>query len=136
MTVYKVAELAKWAKKAERRQDYVVAQSTNNLFDRGSRTAPGVTRGGVVKPGFIPRDLGFLAASQVSSLNGSTALSGENSYVFAIANMKAGDRAQLGWTAPYARRLHYAGWLWVDSAANDWQAIVADVVREAMEIER
>lgn len=131
MTTYTLANLDEWAAKSARRADIVVAQSTNDLIEMASRTAPGVMRGGKVIPGYIPRDTGFLAASMVSSLNGSTTLAGKDSHIFVVANMKAGDRATFGWTAAYARRLHYNGWLWVDSAVPHWSSIVADVIERA-----
>ena len=135
-TVYKFADLGKCVNKVERRKEAVTRQATNDLFVRASRTAPGVMRGGHVVAGYVPRHKGFLAASAVSSLNGSTSLSGENAYVLTVAQMKAGDTAFLGWTAAYARRLHYDGWLWVDSAANDWQSIVAAAAARAKAMHR
>src|SRR5690554_4400942 len=132
MATYTWANLDAWATKTQKRLDVVVKQSTNDVIALASRTAPAKARGGSVQPGYVPRDLGFLAASLQSSLNGSTSMTGEESYVMAVAGMKAGDVAEFGWTAIYARKLHYAGWLWVDHAANQWQAIVADVVKRAI----
>jgi hypothetical protein len=132
MTVYTFANLGAFAQKTRERMDAVVKQSANDVFAMASRTAPGVTRGGTVVPGFVPRDTGFLAASAVASLNGSSALTGENAYVFAVAQMKAGDTAEMGWTAAYARVAHYRGWLFVETAANAWPQIVAAAVARAM----
>lgn len=131
MTVYSFAEIDEWINKVEKRKTVVAQQATNDLFQRATRTSAGITRGGRVKAGYIPRDTGFLAASSVTSLNGTTSLSGENAHVFVIGNMKAGDQARIGWTAPYARKLHYAGWLWVDDAAQHWQSIVTTAARKA-----
>ncbi len=132
MATYSWAQLPDWSLKTQKRLDVVVKQSTHDVIALASQTAPAKARGGSVQPGFVPRDSGFLAASLQSSLNGSTALTGEGSYVMAVAGMKAGDVAEFGWTAVYARAVHYRGWLWVDHAANQWQAIVADVVKRAM----
>jgi hypothetical protein len=111
--------------------DVVAKQATNDLILQASRVAPGTIRGGSIRPGFIPRDTGFLAASLVSSLNGSTAIQGETSWRFTVAGMKAGDTALFGWTAEYARVQHYKGWLWVDMAANQWPKIVKEAVAKA-----
>lgn len=130
MVVYKSADLGPFVRKIEQRKTAIVKQSTNNVFQRASRTRAGTSRGGTVVAGYVPRADGFLAASAVSSLNGSTAISGEDAYILTIARMKQGDVAILGWTAAYARAQHYKGWLWMDEAANAWQDIVSDVVKE------
>lgn len=124
MAKYSWAQLDDWTRKVERRADVVVKQSVNDVIVMASRTAPGKNRGGSVKVGFVPRDLGFLASSLVSQLNGSTMLSGENSYQMIVAGMEGGDTVFFGWTAKYARAQHYKGWLWVDNAAQQWQRIV------------
>lgn len=136
MTDYTFATLDKWADKVMRRADYIVAQSTNDAVVMASRTSAGKMRGGSIRPGYVPRDTGFLAASFVSSLNGSTALTGPTSHVLVVANMKAGDIAQFGWTAVYARAMHYAGWLWVDVMANEWQRIVTENIVKAKAVIR
>lgn len=142
MTRYSVGGLDAWAKKIKRRGDLIVRQSTNDAIVQASRTAAGVTRGGVVKKGFLPVMDGFLAASLVSSLNGGSMLDGKTSYVFVVAGMEAGDVASFGWTAAHARPMHYGytsstgkrvgGWMWVDEVANDWPRIVARNVKRAM----
>ncbi len=131
MTVFKVAHLDAWARKIKKRTDLIVRQATHDVIASASRTRPGVMRGGTVQPGYVPRDTGFLAASLVSSLNGSTALTGEDSYIMVVADMDAGDVAEFGWTAAYARVAHYRGWMWVDVAANNWPRIVDQVVERA-----
>lgn len=136
MTKYSFAELPRWATKVERIADAIVKQATNDLIVRASRTAPGTSRGGTIRPGFVPRDTGFLAASLQSSLNGSTALTGETSYLFVVGRMEAGDVADFGWTAEYARAVHYRGWLWVDDAAHAWPGIVAAAVTKAQSMVR
>lgn len=138
MTKYTFSNLDKWADKNERRMDYVVRQSTNDLL-RGIDIAPGINRGGSRKKGVIPRDLGGLAGSLQSSLIGSTSLSGpvgENSYVGVIGSMKAGDKARFAWggaVAPYALDVHYGangvmGTFWIAVAAGKWKSYVRGAV--------
>lgn len=89
--------------------------------------------------GNIPVDTGFLRNSFVSGLNGSTALSGPDAFVAAIASAELGDAVFGGWTAAYARRMEY-GFTGTDSrgrtynqagnhfalnAVQQWQQIVA-----------
>lgn len=131
MTEYTFAELDQWVRKTQRRMDIVVKQSAHDAFRMASRTATGVTRGGSVQPGFVPRDTGFLAAGAVSSLNGSTSLSGADAYVLTTGGMKAGDEVMMGWTAEYARKVHYDGWMWVDVTANAWPKIVERAIQRA-----
>jgi hypothetical protein len=94
----------------------------------------GITRGGAVKRGTIPRDLGALAGSLQSTLLGSTAISGagEDSYLMVVDAMQGGDHARFVWggaNAPYARAIHYGfgtypGTFWRDDAAAKWQGYV------------
>lgn len=114
-----------------KRANVIVQQSTNDVFTEASKTAPGTNRGGSVQPGFVPRDIGFLAVSAVFELNGSRAGKGENAFEMGIAGMEAGDTAVLKWPADYASAVHYRGWLWVDTAASQWPEIVARNVRKA-----
>ena len=127
MTKSFTAQMDDWVKKTKLRQDLVIRQSTDDVFGLASRTATAMARGGSVKEGFVPRDTGALAASAMTTLQGSTILTGAgaDSYVMVVAQMKGGDTATMVWTAPYARRQHYeTGWLWVDYAARQWPAIV------------
>lgn len=137
MTVYKLADLPKWATKVERVADDVVSQSVNDLL-AGIEISIGITRGGTRQRGTIPRDIGALASSLQSTLYGSTAISGEASYVLVAGRMGAGDRASFVWggtVAPYALEVHYgangvAGTFWVDVAANKWQRTVRGALRK------
>lgn len=131
MVKYTAANIDEWTRATKKRLDVVVKQSVNDLMLQASRTAPGIMRGGSVRPGFVPRDTGNLAASLVSSLNGSSAVQGEASWRFVTAGMEGGDTALFGWTAKYARVQHYRGWNWVDLAANNWQQIVREAVAKA-----
>jgi hypothetical protein len=131
MTFYTLATLDALARKIDKRADLILKQFANDLGLRASRTAEGVTRGGSVKAGYVPRDKGFLAASFVSGLNGSTMLSGDSGIGVLVSGMKAGDSFQMGWTAVYARKVHYDGWLFRDEAVADAQNILDDVVKRA-----
>lgn len=128
------AQVDAWVLQTTKRMNAVARQSTNDLIKRASRVASGKTRGGSLKVGYVPRDIGTLAGSLLSTLSGSTILTqrGENSYQAVISNMEGGDTATFAWTAPYARRLHYeGGWMWVDEAAEHWESIVAANVARA-----
>lgn len=134
------AQMGAWAEKQVRVMDVIVKQSTNDVIVQASRTATGATRGGSLQRGYVPKDDGILAASLVSSLHGSTAITqGDGEFALVVGSMEHGDRAEFRWTAPYARRMHYGfqgtdslgrsfnqqGWHWVTEAQNDWQSIVA-----------
>lgn len=137
MPEYSWADMDAWVGAMDRRLDFVVRQSTNDLLN-GIEIVPGINRGGSRVRGTIPRDLGILANSLVSSLQGSTSLTAasEDSYVMVIGNMKAGDVATFGWggpAAPYARAIHDGsgstpGTFWVDVAAQKWPGYVAGAV--------
>jgi hypothetical protein len=131
MTFYTLATLDAWSKKIDKRTDLIVSQFANDLGLRASRTAPSTFRGGSVKAGYVPRDTNFLAASFVSSLNGSTMLSGDAGIGVLVGGIKAGDSFQMGWTAVYARKVHYDGWLFRDEAVADAQNILDTVVKRA-----
>lgn len=130
MARYTLAQLPQWALKVEKVANAVVKQATNDLLN-SIEIGPSITRTGARRVGTIPRDLGALAASLQSSLYGSTALTGPESYVFIIGAMKAGDRVTFAWggaVAPYAEAVHYgangvAGTFWVDIAANKWSTV-------------
>ena len=131
MTVYKGANIPKWAQKVEAIANAILKQATNDMLNSIDVVA-GINRGGSRVRGTIPRDLGTLAASLQSSLRGSTALTGEKSYQMVVGQIKVGDRAEFVWggnAAPYARAVHYgtrntAGTFWVDVAVNGWRGYV------------
>ena len=140
------SEVSEWVTKTQKRMNVVTAQATNDVMKQASRTMSGVTRGGTLTKGYVPRDLGTLTNSLVSSLYGSTSITqGEGDFSLVVGSMKAGDVAKFTWTAPYARRMHYgfrgtdslgrtynqAGWFWVTEAAAQWQSIVAAAVARA-----
>jgi len=85
----------------------------------------------VAQGGRMPVDTGFLRNSLVSGLNGSTALSGADSYVMAIAGAEPGDTIHAYWTAHYARYVEYGARgrpprFFARGAAQDWPRIVRE----------
>ena len=140
MTTYSFADLPKWVTKTEKVMDAVVSQATNDLV-ADIKIVPGINRGGSRVKGTIPRDLGALASSLQSSLNGSTAISGATSFAFVAGQMTAGDTARFAWGgkgsgAEYAEAVHYGangvpGTYWIDVAAAGWQGYVKGAVRKA-----
>ncbi len=82
----------------------------------------------------MPVKTGFLRNSLIAGLNGSTSLTGLNSYVLAIGRMELGDVVFGGWTAEYAAAQEYGsqgrvGRFFMRGAAQQWQAIVAKNAR-------
>ena len=142
MTTFKIADMPDWASKQTRVMDAIVKQSANDTIVQASKTATGVTRGGTLQRGYVPRDTGALAASLVSTLSGSTVLSqGNGAFNLVVGSMASGDVATFTWTAPYARRMHYGdgmrqGWHWVTEVVNDWPAIVAANIARARAVVR
>ena len=122
------AQIDAWTRKTKARMDAVVKSSTQDVVALAQKP--------VAKGGNMPVDTGFLRASLQSSLNGSTGLTGPESYTLTVANMEAGDVATFGWTASYARHVEYGtqgrpGRHFVGNAALQWQRIVADNVTKA-----
>jgi hypothetical protein len=81
------------------------------------------------KGGRMRVDTGFLRNSHVSGLNGSTSMSGPDSYVLTIAQMKLGDILNGGWTADYAVHREFgargqAPDFFARGAAQKWQSFV------------
>tara|TARA_R100000306_G_C4357651_1_gene133621 strand:+ start:627 stop:1061 length:435 start_codon:yes stop_codon:yes gene_type:complete len=139
VTVYQFSNLPQWVAKVEKVADAVVKQATSDMLS-SVEIVPGITRGGSRQRGTIPRDLGALASSLQSTIYGSTAISGANSYVLVAGQMQAGDIASFTWggnAAPYARPVHYgangvSGTFWVDVMAAGWSAKwVPQAVRKA-----
>lgn len=116
------ASVSDWSDKALRNVELVMKQSTQDVFE--------VAQKPVAKGGNMPVDTGFLRNSFVAGLNGSTSLTGPDSYVLAVRGMRLGDVMFGGWTADYAPPVEYgargrAGRYYMRSAAQQWQAIVA-----------
>jgi hypothetical protein len=124
------AQVGDWVLETEARLLAVFKASAQELFSIAQTTR--------FEGGNLPIDTGFLRNSLVSGLNGSTSLSGPDSYVIAIAGAAIGDSVIAGWTAEYARRMEYGfvgqdalgryynqrGFGYVRGAAVQWQQIV------------
>ena len=124
------AQVGDWVLETEARLLAVFKSSAQELFSIAQTTR--------FEGGNLPFNLGFLRNSFVSGLNGSTSLSGPDSYVIAIASAEIGDSVIGGWKADYARRMEYGfvgqdslgryynqrGFGYVRGAAIQWQDIV------------
>lgn len=131
MTVYKAADISKWGDKVKRRMKAVVQESTQRVFAEAQTP--------VAKGGNMPVDTGFLRNSLTMALNGSTSLTGPESYVLSVAGMDLGDIIEGGWTANYARHVEHgsrgrAGRKFMNSAANNWTRIVDQVAKEVQDM--
>ena len=84
----------------------------------------------VAKGGDLPVDTGFLRNSLTTTVRGSTAGQGGDSYVLGLTSLQLGDPFQVAWTADYAIARHYmvgtskGGGLWRDKAAQRWSSYV------------
>jgi hypothetical protein len=129
MTVYKMADMAKWSQKAKDNAAFVVIQSIDDV-SRIAQTPK-------AKGGRMPVDKSFLRNSYRAGLNGSTGLKGPDVYVAALAGMEMGDTFTARWTADYALRMERGfsgpdslgrvysqqGNFFMRSALAQWQAI-------------
>ena len=89
------------------------------------------------KGGRMRVDTGFLRNSHVSGLNGSTSLSGADSYVLTIVKAKLGDSITGGWTAEYAEAREFGSGdvgadFFLRGAAQKWQQFVDANSRKLM----
>ena len=128
MTRYSFANLDAWARKVQKRTDAIVKTSAQEVVS--------IAQTPRAKGGRMPVDTGFLRNSLQSSLQGSTGLTGPDSYVMIAASMEAGSRARFGWTAEYAAAVNNgargrAGAHFVEGAADQWPQIVAKAVARA-----
>lgn len=137
MTAYSFSNLDAWARATKARMDAVVRGSAQEVA-RIAQTPE-------AKGGRMVVDTGFLRNSFQSSLNGSTALTGPESYVMVAARMEAGDVAEFGWSAVYGRRVNYGfvgtdskgrtynqqGKHFLEGATMQWPSIVAAEVAKA-----
>lgn len=137
MTVYDIKELDKWATKTEKRMDYTVAQSLNDMLS-DIKIVPGINRGGSRQDGTIPRDWGILANSQTAELFGSSSMTavGSDSYISIVGAIGIGDKARFSWggdNAPYAAPVHYGargvqGTFWRDRAVAKYDSYVESTI--------
>lgn len=116
------AQVSAFVAKSKSRVEAVFKASAQEVFSIAQTPAD--------MGGNMPVKTGFLRNSLVSGLNGSTSMTGPDSYVLAIAQAKLGDSVFGGWTANYARHQEYgargrAGRRFAGQAAAQWQMIVA-----------
>lgn len=121
MTGSFTAQVRNWSEKAQRNTELVIKASAQEVF--------AIAQTPKSKGGNLPVKTGFLRNSLVAGLNGSTSLSGPDSYVLAVADMEMGDVIFAGWTAEYALPQEYGtskfpGNFFMRGAAQQWQAIV------------
>lgn len=94
--------------------------------------------------GNMPVVTGFLRASLLASTSAMPIMSQRGnpngSYSFnaapvtlAIAQAELGDTIYVGFTAIYARKVNYSGYLFVEKAAQKWQSIVKTVEAELIQ---
>lgn len=124
------AQVSAWVRETEDRLLAVFQASAQELFSLAQATR--------YEGGLLPIDTGFLRNSFVAGLNGSTSLSGPDSYVLAVMSAEIGDSVIGGWSAKYARRMEYGfvgqdrlgrnynqrGFGYMRNAAMQWQDIV------------
>jgi hypothetical protein len=122
-----VADVAAFADKTADQMLRVAKQSLQDTV-RDAQTP-------VAQGGSMPVDTGFLRNSLVTSVRGSQAGEGSDSYVLGIATLQLGDAFQVAWVADYAIPRHYAvgvgqgGGMWRDKAAQKWSMAVAKNAR-------
>lgn len=126
-----LAAVKGWSDLTKQKMELVVKQSAQDVAS--------IAQTDKASGGNMPVDTGFLRNTFQSSLNGSTALTGPDSYAAIIAGMELGDVFEGGWTAAYALRMEYgfvgtdsrgrtynqAGNFYALNAIQQWQAIVA-----------
>lgn len=124
------AQVTDFVNKSQDRILAVFKQSAQEVFSNAQTTYN--------SGGHLPIDLGTLRNSFISALNGSSALTGPDSYQISIAGAKLGDVVFGGWTVDYARRMEYGfhgtdalgrtynqdGFGFVRHAVAEWQSIV------------
>ena len=123
------AQVARFVTRSKRTATAVFRESTERLIDQAQTP---VGAGGRMRV-----DTGFLRASGQASLSGlPTGPSrreegnGDFNYSMVIAGAELGGTIWFGWTAEYARiREYHDGFM--RGAAQNWQAIVTQVAREA-----
>ena len=131
MSKFTLATLSQWAQETQARVDAIVKGSTQEVC----RIAQTIDDDG----GRLPFDVGTLRASFQSSLNGSVAGKGPESYALVVGKMETGDVAHFEWTVEYAARMNYgfvgedklgreynqSGTFFLEGATMQWQNIVS-----------
>lgn len=143
MATYKFAGLDEWVLKTEARTLAVIRSSIQEVCE--------IAQTPKAQGGNMPVDTGTLRNSFMSSLTGSTFLTGPESFVLILGQMKIGDSVEFGWgglASDYALRQNYgfvgedslgreynqAGNLFLERALAQFPAIVARQTARAKDI--
>ena len=115
------AAVRRWTAKTLRNYELVAKQSFQDVLE--------IAQTPVAQGGRMRVDTGFLRNSLASALNGSTMLTGADSYILAVGAFELGDVIEAGWTASYARPREYGARgqppdFFMRNAAQQWQDIV------------
>ena len=128
------ADVEGFANLAREAQVLILHDALEDTLDLAQRRQQSMARGATsVKPGAIPVDTGYLAATIASDLNGAGAFATDQvgpTFDLTIRGMDIGDVAHFAWTAEYAMAINfghgtYPGAHWVETAAAFWPENVA-----------
>jgi hypothetical protein len=105
-------------------------QTLEAVFKQSAQDVFSTAQTPVAQGGNMPVRTSTLRNSLISGLNGSTSMTGPDSYALSIIGAKLGDTVFGGWTAEYALHVEYGsqgrpGRRFMGQAAAQWQAIVA-----------
>lgn len=151
------AQVDEWCQATEARMLAVFRESAQRVIAEMQKVGPSVRNPGGGAGGNMPVDTGFLRASLMTTLNNpSTEVKFKDSAVgvqvwdegavqLVILSAKIGDSVYAVYSAAYARRMEYgfsgtdslgrtynqSGYGFVRLAAQKWQTIVQEVVRDA-----
>lgn len=151
------AQVNDWVRKTEARMLAVFRESAQRVILEMQKVGPSAKNPGGGAGGAMPVDTGFLRASLMTTLNSpdttvkfkDDAIGAyvwqEGAIQIVILSAKIGDAIYAVYTASYARRMEYGfsgtdslgrtynqqGYGFVRLAAQKWQTIVQEVVREA-----
>lgn len=131
MTTF-TAQVSAWAAATKERQTAVFRESVQRLVTEMQKP--------VARGGNMPVDTGYLRNSLLGSTSAvptmrDQATAEADQVVLTIAGLDLGDTFYAGWTANYARHVHYGtrgrrGRLWRDLAAQKWGRIVDEAARD------
>lgn len=134
------ATVDEWVKKSEKRLQAVVQESANRVFNEASKQGPSKANPAGGEGGRMPVDTGFLRSSFQVSFSGmptgpSRGEPGGNypfrhEYEMTLQGFEPGKTIYGGWTAEYAIKMEER-YAFQRGAAQQWQAIVSDVIAEA-----
>lgn len=134
------AQVDEWVKKSQRRVDAVVMESASRVFNEASRQGPSKANPSGGEGGRMPVDTGFLRSSFQVSFSGMPTGPGRGEpggkypfsreYELVLQDFTPGKTIYGGWTATYSLKMEER-YAFQRGAAQQWRAIVNDVVAEA-----